>query len=44
MITGRLIRGNAEGFEICTVDHANGGRVRLDATITYTDSNHEVRL
>ena len=24
----RLVRGNAEGFEICTVDHANGGKVR----------------
>ena len=40
----RLIRGNAAGFEICTVDHENGGRVRLDATITYTDSNHEVGI
>ncbi|KAJ1459737.1 Metallo-dependent phosphatase-like protein [Pelagophyceae sp. CCMP2097] len=38
----RLIRGNKDGFEICTVDHAHEGRVRLDATITYTDSNHEV--
>lgn len=38
----RLLRGNANGFEICTVNHAEGGTVRLDATITYTDSNHEV--
>jgi hypothetical protein len=38
----RLIRGNKEGFEICTVDHADGGKIRLDATITYTDTNHEV--
>jgi len=38
----RLVRGNKNGFEICTVNHAEGGSVRLDATITYTDSNHEV--
>mmetsp|Transcript_56201 Transcript_56201/g.99319 ORF Transcript_56201/g.99319 Transcript_56201/m.99319 type:complete len:678 (-) Transcript_56201:306-2339(-) len=38
----RLLRGNAQGFEICTVNHADGGSVRLDATITYTDTNHEV--
>jgi len=38
----RLIRGNKDGFEICTVNHAAGGTVRLDATITYTDDNHEV--
>jgi len=33
----RLLRGNSEGFEICTVDHIKGGKVRLDATITYSD-------
>jgi len=38
----RLIRGSKEGFEICTVDHADGGKIRLDATITYTDTNHEI--
>jgi hypothetical protein len=38
----RLVRGNKDGFEICTVDHQKGGEIRLDATITYTDSNHEV--
>merc|ERR1719183_1169594 len=38
----RLIRGNSEGFEICTVDHAKDGRVRLDATITFRDNTHEV--
>jgi len=38
----RLIRGNKDGFEICTVDHFNGGTVRLDATITYKDEGHEV--
>jgi hypothetical protein len=38
----RLIRGNCHGFDICTVDHANNGAVRVDATITYTDCNHEV--
>jgi hypothetical protein len=38
----RLLRGNASGFEICTVDHKRGGKVRLDATITYRDDSHEV--
>ena len=27
----RLIRGNKDGFEICTIDHADGGKVRLGA-------------
>ncbi|KAI2500947.1 calcineurin-like phosphoesterase [Fragilaria crotonensis] len=38
----RLLRGNKNGFEICTVDHKNGGKIRLDATITYKDTGHEV--
>jgi hypothetical protein len=38
----RLLRGNRDGFEICTVDHKNGGKIRLDATITYKDTGHEV--
>merc|ERR1711968_327159 len=38
----RLLRGNKDGFEICTVNHAAGGTVRLDATITYRDNEHEV--
>jgi len=38
----RLIRGNKDGFEICTVDHQKNGEIRLDATNTYTDTNHEV--
>ena len=38
----RLIRGDANGFEVCTIDHARGGVVRLDASISYTDENHEV--
>jgi len=33
----RLLRGNKDGFEICTVNHAKGGEVRLDATISYTE-------
>jgi len=33
----RMIRGNKDGFELCTVNHAKGGEVRLDATITYSD-------
>jgi hypothetical protein len=38
----RLLRGNKDGFEICTVDHRKGGAIRLDASITYKDSSHEV--
>jgi hypothetical protein len=38
----RIIRGNKEGFEICTVDHQKDGKIRLDATITYKDDTHEV--
>jgi hypothetical protein len=38
----RLLRGNKDGFEICTIDHQKGGIIRLDATITYKDSGHEV--
>ena len=38
----RLIRGNKDGFEICTVDHKDGGKIRLDATITYRDDTNEV--
>jgi len=38
----RLLRGNKDGFEVCTVDHQKDGAIRVDATITYSDSNHEV--
>lgn len=38
----RLIRGNKDGFEVCTVDHQKDGAIRVDASITYTDDNHEV--
>ena len=38
----RVIRGNNEGFDICTVDHSNDGALRVDASITYKDCNHEV--
>ena len=38
----RLIRGDEKGFEICTVDHQKDGAIRVDATIKYTDCNHEV--
>jgi hypothetical protein len=38
----RLVRGNKDGFEICTVDHTENGKIRVDATITYSDCNHEV--
>lgn len=40
----RLLRGNKDGFEICTLDHKAGGKIRLDATITYKDNSHEVGI
>eukprot|EP00526_Cylindrotheca_closterium_P006514 CAMPEP_0113633518 /NCGR_PEP_ID=MMETSP0017_2-20120614/17444_1 /TAXON_ID=2856 /ORGANISM="Cylindrotheca closterium" /LENGTH=605 /DNA_ID=CAMNT_0000544161 /DNA_START=181 /DNA_END=1998 /DNA_ORIENTATION=+ /assembly_acc=CAM_ASM_000147 len=40
----RLLRGNKNGFEICTLDHKDGGKIRLDATITYRDNSHEVGI
>ncbi|CAJ1935119.1 unnamed protein product [Cylindrotheca closterium] len=40
----RLLRGNKDGFEICTVDHKEGGKIRLDATITYSDNSHAVGI
>jgi len=38
----RLLRGTKDGFEICTVDKKNEGKVRVDATITNRDDSHEV--
>jgi len=38
----RILRGNKDGFEILTVNHKTGGTIRLDATITYKDTGHEV--
>jgi len=38
----RLIRGDKQGFQICTVDHKDGGSVRVDATITYRGDSNEV--
>jgi len=38
----RLLRGNKDGFEICTVNHAQDGAVRVDATITYRGDTNEV--
>lgn len=40
----RLVRGNKDGFEICTVNHEKGGEVRLDATITYTNNSLETAV
>jgi len=37
----RVLRGNSNGFTISTLNHADDGRERLDATVTYTDSSHE---
>lgn len=38
----RLIRGNKDGFEICTVDHQKDGAIRVDATISYRGDSNEV--
>ena len=38
----RLIRGNKDGFEVCTVNHAKGGEVRVDAKITYAEDGNSV--
>mmetsp|Transcript_5592 Transcript_5592/g.9521 ORF Transcript_5592/g.9521 Transcript_5592/m.9521 type:complete len:581 (+) Transcript_5592:60-1802(+) len=40
----RLIRGNKDGFEICTVDHQKDGKIRLDASITFLGDNNEVGI
>lgn len=37
----RVLRGNADGFTIGTINHSKDGEERLDATITYTDESHE---
>ena len=37
----RLVRGNPNGFTISTVDHAKGGKERLDATVTYRGDDAE---
>lgn len=37
----RILRGTKNGFTIGTIQHGQGGRERLDATITYTDDSHE---
>lgn len=38
----RLLRGTKDGFEICTIDHKQDGKVRLDATITYRSNTNQV--
>jgi hypothetical protein len=38
----RLIRGDKDGFQICTVDHKTGGTVRVDATISYRGDDNEI--
>ena len=40
----RLLRGTEEGFEVLTVNHARGGEVRLDATISYSSCNEETAV
>jgi hypothetical protein len=38
----RLLRGNKDGFDICTVDHAKNGKIRIDASITFRGDTNEV--
>eukprot|EP00523_Entomoneis_sp_CCMP467_P019737 CAMPEP_0168861850 /NCGR_PEP_ID=MMETSP0727-20121128/18134_1 /TAXON_ID=265536 /ORGANISM="Amphiprora sp., Strain CCMP467" /LENGTH=604 /DNA_ID=CAMNT_0008916875 /DNA_START=111 /DNA_END=1927 /DNA_ORIENTATION=+ len=33
------VDNHVNGFEICTVDHDNGGQVRVDASVTYRDDD-----
>jgi len=40
----RLLKGTKDGFEVLTVNHAKGGEVRLDATITYSSCNEETAV
>ena len=40
----RLLKGTKDGFEVFTVNHAKGGEVRLDATITYSSCNEETAV
>jgi len=37
----RLVRGNKDGFEICTINHAKDGELRLDCTVTYGEGDEE---
>jgi len=37
----RFLRGNKDGFEICTINHAKGGELRLDCTVTYGEPGEE---
>jgi len=37
----RLVRGNKDGFQIFTINHAKNGEERLDATITFSDCFQE---
>ena len=37
----RMVKGTNEGFEIYSINHASGGTVRLDATVTYDGNNEE---
>jgi len=38
----RLVRGDKDGFEICTVNHAKGGEIRVDAKVTYAGDDSTV--
>lgn len=38
----RLIRGNKDGFQIYTINHAKNGEERLDATVTYGANSESV--
>jgi hypothetical protein len=38
----RLLHSTRMWFEICTIDHKNGGKVRVDATVVYSNDSHKV--
>jgi len=40
----RLLRGNKDGFQICTVNHLKNGEERVDLTVTYSNDHKDVAV
>jgi len=40
----RLLRGNKDGFQICTINHAKDGEERVDLTVTYTPDSKDIAV
>lgn len=40
----RLLRGNKDGFQICTINHAKNGEERVDLTVTYTPDSIDIAV